>query len=606
MASNYGVPTVIDQEGVVLDMTTSKFGGGGGGFQKMDAIDTLKEVFFEIRDGINHMVDIMAEGLELEKERFRREGLAGQAAAIAGGNTDPDPPQPSKDSGDLIGALKDAFKGLGSGGMGLLGIAALIGGMLLFNSLSETFIKLLTPVLEFLGDTLIPNIKELNEIIMSHPGGYFTLLGATGLIVTLDEVFGIKGSLNKLFTRISSFARTAFVDDIDFRTKIGKTWAGKINRAIYGTKTGRGGLIPGLNRFFTNIGNLVRTSFNADDAIKSLKATAVGWRANITPAIVGAKGGPGGAGSKVGIIGRIGQVFTSIGEAIRGIFSSTTATKGLTAIKDITKTFGRVMTRIGRTITKTLGFIGKISGLSQFLKLGLGFAKAIPIIGQIIMVVQGIFGFVMGAIEGYKTGGIVGAITGALTGLYDALIGQFLNLIFDILGWIFKKLGLEGLGNFFSNLDFTFQGIKNVVLNVVDGIRFVFHKVTSGLKRMYNGIIKGINFISKYVGIELEPFEIKPFVPMVRPEEPEVVEEEPPAAREIPDVEAMRANIKPTNTDAFTFELPDQGVGATGISNAFVTQTGPTTNVSNNTTAHPLSSTHSDETAKLLTEMGYN
>ena len=26
MASNYGVPTVIDQEGVVLDMTTSKFG----------------------------------------------------------------------------------------------------------------------------------------------------------------------------------------------------------------------------------------------------------------------------------------------------------------------------------------------------------------------------------------------------------------------------------------------------------------------------------------------------------------------------------------------------------------------------------------------------
>ena len=68
----------------------------------------------------------------------------------------------------------------------------------------------------------------------------------------------------------------------------------------------------------------------------------------------------------------------------------------------------------------------------------------------------------------------------------------------------------------------------------------------------------------------------------------------------------MRANIKPTNTDAFTFELPDQGVGATGISNAFVTQTGPTTNVSNNTTAHPLSSTHSDETAKLLTEMGYN
>ena len=59
------------------------------------------------------------------------------------------------------------------------------------------------------------------------------------------------------------------------------------------------------------------------------------------------------------------------------------------------------------------------------------------------------------------------------------------------------------------------------MLNVVDGIRFVFHKVTSGLKRMYNGIISGINFISKYIGIELEPFELTPFVPMTRPEEPE-------------------------------------------------------------------------------------
>ena len=278
------------------------------------------------------------------------------------------------------------------------------------------------------------------------------------------------------------------------------------------------------------------------------------------------------------------------------------ATKGLTAIKDITKTFGRVMARIGRTVTKTLGFIGKISGLTQFLKLGLGFAKAIPVIGQIIMVVQGLFGFVMGAIEGYKTGGILGAITGALTGLYDALIGQFLNLIFDIIGWIFKKLGLEGLGNFFSNLDFTFDGIKNVVLNVVDGIRFVFHKVTSGLKRMYNGIISGINFISKYIGIELEPFELTPFVPMTRPEEPEPIEEPAPEAREIPNVEAMRANIKTVDTEAFTFDATS-GAGATaGTVFAPVTQTGGDTFNTSASVSVPLQSTHSDPTANLLSQ----
>ena len=439
---------------------------------------------------------------------------------------------------------------------------------------------------------------------MSHPGGYFTLLGATGLIVTLDEVFGIRGSLNRLFTSISNFARTAFIDDIDFRTKIGKSFAGKINRAIYGTKSGRGGLIPNLNRFFTGLATSIRTTFFPEEPLKLLKSTASGWTRMVTRPIT-ALGGPKGGG---GIIARVGSVFSSIGNAIRGIFTAATATKALDVIKGITSSFGRTMTRIGSTVTRTLGFIGKISGLSQFLKLGLGFAKAIPIIGQIIMVVQGLFGFITGAIEGYKTGGILGAITGALTGLYDALIGNFLNMIFDIVGFIFKKLGLEGLGNFFSNLDFTFDGIKNVVLNVVDGIRFVFHKVTSGLKRMYNGIISGINFISKHVGIELEPFELQPFVPMTRPEEPEPPVEEAPAAREIPNIEAMRADIKTVDADAFTLDagLANAGVNTGGATFAPITQTAGDVFNTNASVSMPMSSTHTDETAKILSESVYN
>ena len=75
MASNYGVPVVIDQDGVVLDVQStavSTVGGGSGELQKMSPMETMQEVFFEIRDGINQIVDTMAEGLELEKERFRR------------------------------------------------------------------------------------------------------------------------------------------------------------------------------------------------------------------------------------------------------------------------------------------------------------------------------------------------------------------------------------------------------------------------------------------------------------------------------------------------------------------------------------------------------
>jgi len=582
-------------------MSTSVVPSSDMGAAPMSPMESVIEIFEEVRDGINQLVEI---AIGEEKDR----DLAGRNAQIASGDTDaPPPPQGGSGGGNMLDSLKDALSGLGDTGMSLLGITALIAGFLIFNALADTLSAALAPILEFLGETLIPNIKELNDIILSHPGGYWTLLGAVGLVTTLDEVFGFRGSINKLFTSISNFARTAFIDDIDFRTKIGKTWAGKISRALYGTKSGTGGLIPNITKFISGVGASIRSSFASTSASKALATSAGTWQKTINAGIMGSKGGPGGAGGKLGIIGRVGQIFSSIGESIRGIFSSATASKGLTAIKDITKTFGRVMARIGRTVTKSLGFIGKISGLTQFLKLGLGFAKAIPVIGQIIMVVQGLFGFVMGAIEGYKTGGILGAITGALTGLYDALIGQFLNLIFDIIGWIFKKLGLEGLGNFFSNLDFTFDGIKNIVLNVVDGIRFVFHKVTSGLKRMYNGIIKGINFISKYIGIELEPFELTPFVPMTRPEEPEPIEEAAPEAREIPNVEAMRADIKPVDEAAFT--MPDTSAFAqTGGAPVFapVTQTGGDTFNTNASVSMGMSSSHTDETARILSESVYN
>jgi hypothetical protein len=582
-------------------MSTSVIPSTDMGSAPMSPMESVIAIFEEIRDGINQLVEL---AIGEEKDR----DLKGRNAAIASGDTDTPPPGTKpQDSGSMLDSLKDALSGLGDTGMGLLGITALITGFLIFNSLADSLAKGLEPILEFLGETLIPNIKELNDIILSHPGGYFTLLGAVGLVTTLDEVFGFRGSLNKLFISISNFARTAFIDDIDFRTKIGKTWAGRINRAIYGTKSGKGGLINNITKFIRGIGASIRSSFNFTSASKALTTSAGTWQATINAGIMGSKGGPGGAGGKLGIIGRLGQIFSSIGQSIRGIFTSATATRGLDAVKDITKAFGRTMARIGRTVTNTLGFIGKISGLTQFLKLGLGFAKAIPIIGQIIMVVQGLFGFVTGAIEGYKTGGILGAITGALTGLYDALIGQFLNLIFDILGWIFKKLGLEGLGNFFSNLDFTFDGIKDVVLNVIDGIRFVFHKVTSGLKRMYNGIIKGINFISKYVGIELEPFELTPFVPMKRPEEPEPIEEPAPEVREVPDVEAMRADIKPVDTEALT--MPDLGAGITTPNApvfAPVTQTGGDTFNTSASVSVPLSSSHTDETARILSVSVYN
>ena len=617
MASNYGVPVVIDQEGVVLDVQSTAVSttGGSTSIDKMSPMETMKEVFFEIRDGINYMVDIMAEGLELEKERFRKEGLAGQNKAIVSGNTDPEPKvKPSGGDGDILSALKEALSGIGGAGMGLLGIAGLISAYLLFNALSDSLAKLLAPILEFLGETLIPNLKELNEIITSHPGGYWALLGATGLIFTLDEVFGIKGSLNKLFTSISKFARTAFIDDIDFRTKIGKTWAGKISRAIYGTKGGRGGLIPGLNKFFTGLGNSIRSSFSSSAALKTIKGLTPQWAKSINSGLFGVKAGPPGSGAvaKAGLIGRVGQIFTALGGAIKGIFTAGPVSKALTSISKITAAFGRVMARVAKTVTKTLGFVSKISGLSAFLKLGLAFAKAIPIVGQIIMVVQGLFGFVTGAIKGFKTEGIFGLIIGGLIGLFDGLIGSFLNLIFDIVGWILKKFGLEGLGKFFSDMDFTLGRFFGAIM----GFFKLIGKIGKAIAKASLSAIGAIGlggespkeaFMRKFTSVMSEKSASSEEM-QARYDAPSIADTATDNSGASDELKLKQAELNKKGStlnelnmdniyDKSAAEMPDMNF------NQFA-QTGATTNVSNNsTTTTGFSSTHSDDIAKTLTEI---
>jgi len=617
MASNYGVPVVIDQEGVVLDVESTAVSttGGGTSIDKMSPMETMKEVFFEIRDGINYMVDIMAEGLELEKERFRKEGLAGQNKAIVSGNTDPEPKvKPSGGDGDILSALKEALSGIGGAGMGLLGIAGLIAAYFVFNALSDSLAKLLAPILEFLGETLIPNLKELNEIITSHPGGYWALLGATGLVFTLGEVFGIKGSLNKLFTSISKFARTAFIDDIDFRTKIGKTWAGKISRAIYGTKGGRGGLIPGLNKFFTGLGNSIRSSFSSSAALKTIKGLTPQWAKSINSGLFGVKAGPPGSGAvaKAGLIGRVGQIFTALGGAIKGIFTAGPVSKALTSISKITAAFGRVMARVAKTVTKTLGFVSKISGLSAFLKLGLAFAKAIPIVGQIIMVVQGLFGFVTGAIKGFKTEGIFGLIIGGLIGLFDGLIGSFLNLIFDIVGWILKKFGLEGLGKFFSDMDFTLGRFFGAIM----GFFKLIGKIGKAIAKASLSAIGAIGlggespkeaFMRKFTSVMSEKSASSEEM-QARYDAPSIADTATDNSGASDELKLKQAELNKKGStlnelnmdniyDKSAAEMPDMNF------NQFA-QTGATTNVSNNsTTTTGFSSTHSDDIAKTLTEI---
>ena len=141
-------------------MSTSVMPSSDMGPAPMSPMESVIAIFEEIRDGINQLVEI---AIGEEKDR----DLAGRNAQIASGDTDaPPPPQGgSGTGGNMLDSLKDALSGLGDTGMSLLGITALIAGFLIFNALADTLSAALAPVLEFLGETLIPNIKELNDII---------------------------------------------------------------------------------------------------------------------------------------------------------------------------------------------------------------------------------------------------------------------------------------------------------------------------------------------------------------------------------------------------------------------------------------------------------
>ena len=461
---------------------------------------------------------------------------------------------------DMLDSLKDTFDNLGAGKKGMLGIAALLGGIALMNAFSDELVEKLAPILKYFKEDLIPALKELNQIILDAPGGYLTLLGAAGLSKTLFDMFGKGGRIAQLFSSTDEAAKgvkTAdLLDDLTVR-KVG--WGTRIRTAFTGRMTGLFGRIGGV---FTSIGTSLRALGVAlvDDlalALKnlsptwlkvlklqvlggdtiypitkgggkqiglvgkvsqsiekivnsiknlnpfknlgtSLKTLGASWKLALSGALFGTAAGPAGAAGKAGVLGKITNAIARIAVIIKGIFSPasilgrfTTKIKGIFAI-----------------IGKALGFVSRLTGLTQFLKLGLSLGKAIPIVGQVIMVLTGIFGFIKGAIEGFKTGGILGAIKGGLIGLYDGLIGNFLNLIADLIGWVFEKLGFTRLGEFFSNLNFNFDGIMNGIMWVIDKIHHVFHNVVNGLKTMANGVIKAINYIP---GVNVDFLEVTPY-----------------------------------------------------------------------------------------------
>ena len=291
---------------------------------------------------------------------------------------------------------------------------------------------------------------------------------------------------------------------------------GRLNDMIKESPTGYLGLVPAYLLVTGRLNKIISIFIKGLTSVSKILAPILKFYA---------KGGPIGLlGAKIvsffgefKVFQKLGKIFTSIGKTLktgvsflRVVVTSVTSavkfyveliSKGFTTIKGFFVGSGAV-SKIFGGIKSAFGLLAKVSPL---LKGILGFAKAIPGIGQVIMVIQGIFGAVTGFIEGFKSGGIIGGIKGALVGIYDAIVGSLLNLLADLAGWFLGVLGFDKLGAALSNLDFSFEGIKAGFFFIIDKITGAFNLFLDGLKIMANAVI---GLLNKIPGVDIEPFEL--------------------------------------------------------------------------------------------------
>ena len=185
-------------------------------------------------------------------------------------------------------------------------------------------------------------------------------------------------------------------------------------------------------------------------------------------------------------------------------------------LKNITKgfkTFLAPLSRIGTfiaTLSKTVGggaatVLSKIPGVASIANFGKLFVRFLGPVGLVIQAFVGLFTGISRAIATFKeTGSVTKAIGSFFGGLFDSIVGATVNLLFDLVGFIVKKLGFQGLGEKIQNIDFTIGGIMSGITFVIDKIKEGFTAFVDSIKGAANAVIKLIN---KVPGINIPLFE---------------------------------------------------------------------------------------------------
>ena len=257
-----GMPTVAPAGGAITPEAAP-----------MSPIDTLKEVFFDIRDGIESLVAQSKEALGFEKEKDRETDIDQSL-----GRGDKDEVEKTDGKGildslreNLIGPLTEGFQNVSIGEK--LKAALLVGALALFVKVSDSLVPVVKKIVEsfqFVRDTIFGNTENPGTNTLLALLGIFAAFKLAPLVsVAKDVSTYLGGAMLKGLKSLN----TAF---IAMRAFIVKDMIPAIAKAYGGVKGKLFGAITKLGTAFTALRVFV---------MKSMIPAVTGMLASLSPMI---------------------------------------------------------------------------------------------------------------------------------------------------------------------------------------------------------------------------------------------------------------------------------------------------------------------------------
>ena len=257
-----GMPTVAPAGGAITPEAAP-----------MSPIDTLKEVFFDIRDGIESLVEQSKEALGFEKEQDREQDVDQSL-----GRGDKDEVEKTDGKGildslreNLIGPLTEGFQNVSIGEK--LKAALLVGALALFVKVSDSLVPVVKKIVEsfqFVRDTIFGNTENPGTNTLLALLGIFAAFKLAPLVTSAIATSKfLKGSMLKGLKRLKTAFKT-------MRAFIVKDMIPAIAKAYGGVKGKLFGAITKFGTAFTALRVFV---------MKSMIPAVTGMLASLSPMI---------------------------------------------------------------------------------------------------------------------------------------------------------------------------------------------------------------------------------------------------------------------------------------------------------------------------------